>query len=631
MSAIAGILDRSGRSVETSVLKSMGRSMAHRGPDGSDEWASGNVGLGHRRLRTVAGPAGPSHDSVGELQTLRVTFDGRLDNVSELQAALRGTSRSASADQESALVAAAYRRWGEECPRRLRGDFAFALWDERRQSLFCARDCFGARPLYYCDTQSRFAFASELRALRRLPDGPHRISEGRIADYLVGDLEGIDKVSTPFTDICRLPPAHSMTVGPRGTSIRRYWAPDATTEVRHADPDEYAQEYLHLLSQAVERCLKAEGPVSVMLSGGLDSSAIAALAGRFTVGHGLALVHAVSGVNPGDPACVETGCVRMASRLPGVDPHHVRPEHLAGLVTSIDRLLYDADEYFDSWSMHLPLTMYARAQQLGHRVMLDGVDGDIVTSIGHQYLSCLMRQGDWAKALHESSALATYTDIPGWRLLYRYGRGVFVPGAARRLWRRLTRVRLREAIAASIINTDFAARVAVLDRLDTMRQNEAPRSVTCADLCTAALDAPLVPAALGRYDRLASAHAIEARHPLFDRDLVDFCLSLPWNQKCRDGRRKWGLRTAMQGILPRDLCWRADFEHLGDQFSRAWFALKRDEMLDFLDGHVHEIQDVVSVPIVREAHEAYEKTQDVRQGFKVWQAFSLWLWLKRNA
>jgi asparagine synthase (glutamine-hydrolysing) len=631
MSAIAGVLQRNGGTVHRALLRCLGRSMSHRGPDGSSEWASGHVGLGNRLLKTSPGQAQAAHVSVPDERTLHITFDGRIDNARELRATLHLASPSTSAAHDSAIVLEAYKAWGEECPVRLRGDFAFALWDERRQSLFCARDGFGSRPLYYSDENGRFAFASELRALRRIPDTSYRINEGRIADYLVGDLEGVDKVSTPFTDIHRLPPGHSMTVAAGRTTIRRYWSPDPVAEIRRADPDEYAHEFLHLLSQAVARCAKAEDPVSVMLSGGLDSAAIAALAGRFNDSHNLGPLHTVSGVNPADPACLESRFIRMASGFPGVHPHHVTPAEVAGMVTSVDRLLYDADEYFDSWSMHIPLTMYARAQQLGCRVMLDGVDGDIVASLGRGYLACLLREGHWATAGREAHGLAADTGIPGWQLLCGSGRGLLVPRAVRRLWRQYKPRPLQQMIAGSIVNQDFALRVDVPARFEAMHRNCAPQSNTVTGIHAAALNAPYMTVALERYDRLASYHSIEARHPLFDRDLVDFCLSLPWDQKRRDGRTKWGLRSALESVLPHAMCWRTDCEHLGPQFLNAWFALKRDEMRDFLARHLHEIEDYVSVPVVRQAHAQFEKTGDVAEGFKVWQAFSLWCWLERNA
>lgn len=628
MSAIAGVLDRSGGPVATAMLRSMGEAMSHRGPARVHAWASGSVGLCNS---TSCDYATISQVSPYRNQHLRIAFDGRIDNAHELMAAFPNLPTVTSADQDAALVLAAYRTWGAECPHHLRGDFAFALWDERRRALFCARDCFGSRPLYYSDANGRFALASELRALRRLPNPPRNINEGRIADYLVGDLEGIDKVSTPFTDIQRLPPGHSMTVDMRGMSIRRYWFADPDTEVRQADPEDCAREFLSLLSQAVERCLRAAGPVSVMLSGGLDSTAIAALAGQCHDRRGLAPVPAVSGVNPADPTCLESRCVRMASGLSGIQANHVGPDDLSRLTASLDRLLYDADEYFDSWSMHIPLAMYARAQQLGHGVMLDGIDGDIATSLGPGYLTCLLRDGHWAAARRESRGLAAYTETPSWQLLYRHGRGLCVPAAVRRRRRRRGARSLREMVGGSIVNADFAARVDLLDRVETMRSNGAPQSMTLVGMHAAALNAPFVTVALERYDRLAAQHAIEARHPLLDRDLVEFCLSLPWDQKRRGGCRKWGLRSAMRDILPRALCWRTDFEHLGPQFSSAWFALKRDEMRDFVAGHVHEIEDYVSLGVVRDAHVQFEQTADVDQGFKVWQAFSLWSWLKRNA
>lgn len=614
--------------VEPSLLEGMGASMSHRG-DGAYTWASGAVGLCGRGSGTLCPPERPLPGSPPQDPQLRVTFDGRIDNAGELRSALGVATVRASAEPDAALVLEAYRRWGHACPDHLRGDFAFALWDEARRELFCARDCFGARPLYYCDARGRFALASEMRAFRRLPEPPRVINEGRIADYLVGDLEGIDKVSTPFTDIHRLPPGHSMTVGREGTSIRRYWAPDPTVEIRRADPAEYAEELRCLLSQAVERCLRGDG-VSVMLSGGLDSSSIAALAGRLHDRLGLAPVDAVSAVIPDDPDCIESRCVRIASGLPGIHPHHVEPAALGGFVASLDRLLYDADDYHDSWSMHVPLAVYARAQQLGLRVMLDGVDGDIVTSLGQGYLTCLARSGRWGTTVREARGLADFMEEPSWRLCYRAARAVLATTLVGRLWRR-SRGPKPEVSGGSIINPGFAERVAVTERLATMRETMTPRSGTTAGMHAAALDAPFVTVALERYDRLASAHSIEARHPLFDRDLVEFCLAMPWHQKRREGCRKWGLRSAMRDLMSHGLCWRTDYEHLGPRFYRAWFELKDEEMRDFVSGHLDEIEDYVSVPLVRAAYDRFREGQEADDGFKVWQAFSLWHWVRRNA
>ncbi|GAH07934.1 unnamed protein product, partial [marine sediment metagenome] len=139
-----------------------------------------------------------------------ITADARIDNRVELIDILGLGGRYHSQIGDSELILAAYEKWGEECPARLLGDFAFAIWDGRRQILFCARDHFGVKPFCYYHRHGRvFVFASQVKALLTMRQVPHQINEGRIADYLVGDLEGIDKTSTYYQEVYKHPPAHT--------------------------------------------------------------------------------------------------------------------------------------------------------------------------------------------------------------------------------------------------------------------------------------------------------------------------------------------------------------------------------------------------------------------------------------
>src|SRR5207245_10257224 len=189
------------------------------------------------------------------------------------RAALCPLLRAPSDATDAALILAAYERWGERCPEHLLGDFALAIWDARRATLFCARDHFGVKPFYYHHAPGRlFCFASEIKGLVALAEVPRRLNETRVADYLVPLLE--DKEITFYEEIVRLPPAHRMAVTREGVRMEQYWALDPEREIRMKSDGEYAEAFREIFTEAVRWRLRSAIPVESMSSGVLDSSSI---------------------------------------------------------------------------------------------------------------------------------------------------------------------------------------------------------------------------------------------------------------------------------------------------------------------------------------------------------------------
>jgi asparagine synthase (glutamine-hydrolysing) len=254
MSGIFGLFNQDGAPVRGDELARMASLLERRGPDRTGTWHEGAIGLGHTLLATTP-------ELVFERQPLRhaesgcvISADVRLDNRPELLASLGIAAERGPSVGDAEIILTAYLAWGESCVERLLGDFAFAIWDPRRRALFCARDHFGMRPLYYHHTPGRFfAFASEPRAILVLPQTPYRINEGRIADFLVSQLEGIDKTSTFFEEVYRLPPAHVLTVTPGGVKQRRYWTLEPGPELRLPTDEAYAEAFLDVFTESV-RC-----------------------------------------------------------------------------------------------------------------------------------------------------------------------------------------------------------------------------------------------------------------------------------------------------------------------------------------------------------------------------------------
>src|SRR5258706_9097643 len=262
--------------MERAVLQSLVDFLSYRGPDSRDCWMDRSIGLGHAMLRTT-------RESLGERQPSNlegrfwITADARLDSRAELTAELQRSGRAVRPNApDSELILHAYAMWGTPCVERLRGDFSFAVWDTRNKQLFCARDHFGIKPFYYTQREDLFLFSNTLNCIRTHPDVWGELNDAAIGDFLLFGLN-YNNATTSFRDIQRLPPAHSLSISPEGLKIRRYWKPPTDGRIRFSKPEEYVENFQSLLQAAVGDRLRTDR-VGILMSGGLDSSSVAALA-----------------------------------------------------------------------------------------------------------------------------------------------------------------------------------------------------------------------------------------------------------------------------------------------------------------------------------------------------------------
>ena len=381
MSAIAGILRLDGAPVEEAVLRTMASAMPGRCPDGVGIVVRDEVGLAQGLFRTgttaveEALPATRGH--------LSVVADARIDNRGEILAALGVSGPEGDSLTEAELVLRCYEAWGADCVARIVGDFAFAVWDRGRRELLCARDPLGARPLYYARTPRAFVFSSSAKAVLRGPDVPSEINEARIADFLLsarhGSLECVDTETTFYAQVLRLLGGHALAVSATRFSMRRTFWLEPREILRLGSTAEYAEALLATFSEAV-RCRMRGTRVASTLSGGLDSSAVVAVARKQRLEAGGPPLLTVSAVADSQPWARAAEHVRAVAGLPGIDARFVRSADMAGLTGEMERLLGDTDDPFDYHHMKLVVPVCRAAAAAGARVLLDGVDGDMAVS-----------------------------------------------------------------------------------------------------------------------------------------------------------------------------------------------------------------------------------------------------------
>lgn len=628
MSGIAGVFYRDGRVVDRPDVERMVESIGHRGPDGSGVWCEGAVGLGHRMLWTTPESLQERLPLVDQRRDLAITADARIDNRGELMAALglEGSNRAAMSDSE--LILRAYEEWGERCPERLLGDFAFVIWDGRRQVVFCARDHFGVKPFYYYCSPHAFVFASEIKALLCLQEVPRRLNETRVADYLVPMLE--DKTITFYQDILRLLPAHIMIVDRDGIHLRPYWALDPSRELRPGSDAEYADAFRELFTDAVRCRLRSAFPVGSMLSGGLDSSSIVCVARNLLAGNGAGPLHTFSAVFDDVPECDERPYIHAVLAEGGLVAHYVCGDQL-GPLTDLDRVLYHEDEPFYAPNLFLHWGLYSAARQHAVRVLLDGLDGDTSVSHGLGLLPELAAAGRWKTLAAEVIGLSKRFNRSPWSILSHHAIKPLVPIVFQQAWCALCGGSRAKRAFSAFLSPAFALRIGFKRRFEILRGPRIRHVRTSKEGHYRGLTAGLIPYALEVADRAAAGFGIEARYPFFDRRLVEFCLALPPEQKIRRGWTRLVLRTAMAGILPAEVQWRGGKSDLSPNFIRGLLSFHREILDRVMTEDTGLLGEFVNIEHVCEASRRYLSQRSEEDALTIWKVATLAWWLRRAA
>jgi asparagine synthase (glutamine-hydrolysing) len=627
MSAIVGIYYLDNRPVNSLQLDDMLKSLAHRGPDGAEAWQEGPIGLGHGRLGTTPESVQEKLPLVNKTGDFILTADARIDNRNELIAALEVTDRPSNEITDGELILRAYERWSEHCPEKLLGDFAFALWDRRRQVLFCARDPFGVKPFYYYHSDRIFAFASEIKALLCLPGVPRRLNEVRVADYLVSILE--DKVITFYREIFRLPPGHCMTVDGEKVSIRSYWSLDPTYDIRYGSNEEYAEAFHDLFREAVRCRLRSAFPIGSTLSGGLDSSSIVCMARKILAQDHSQGLQTFSAIFDTVPQCDERPFINAVLAQDGLKPHYIPADRLSPLA-DLECMFWHEDEAFYAPNLFIHWGLYKAAHQQNVRIFLDGLDGDTTVSHGLPLLTELFRAGKWYSLIMEIKDLSRHFNDSPWRLFRRYVLRPFTPKPIRRVWRVLRGRAQPDWMVDTVINPHFASRIGLMERYQTLLKGYLDVVYSSRENHWRRLTSGLIPFTLEVADKAAAAFSLEPRYPFFDRRLVEFCLALPPEQKLYRGWTRIILRRAMANVLPIEIQWRKDKSNLAPNFTQGLLAFERERLEEVILNNSNMVEEYVDISALREAYQRYLCQGDSSSALTVWKTVTLALWLRQT-
>jgi asparagine synthase (glutamine-hydrolysing) len=546
MSAIWGMWRRDGRPTAPDVRERIETSFSTYGTDRISSWSADGVAVGCALASTLPEDRWDRQPLVADGDHSVLIADLRIDNRPEL---LRDLGiRAGDQIADSSLLAAAWMRWGEDCVGHLIGDFAFAVWEPRRQRIVCARDHFGRKPLHYLEQGPLFAFASFPMGLCALPDVSPVVDETMIAMRLALLPEAGER--SFFRDIRRLPPGHLLIAERHGVTLRRYWRPDPERRITFSKDSDYVENFRALFDEAVRCRLRSTGPVGALLSGGFDSSSVSAAAARLLAEAGNPLTAFTSVPNPA------SGGAAPKQRF-GDESHHAAavadlyPNMRHVLVEPAPGCLLDFLGEFRIWN-NLPEGLPAMApyrhamataiERQGIRTMLNGAMGNITISYdGLALLPDLIRRGKWVRWAREAARLkqSNWMRFPA---LLRSSFGPFIP----RL-RRSRSAALHSLQRYSMIHPAFLSAAGVADIVEAFDREGRSRSKGDSRHLRAAA---FLRQDKGASNAGASMSAADSRDPTADKRLAEFCLAIPDEQFLRDGQRKYLLRRAFAERLP---------------------------------------------------------------------------------
>lgn len=630
MSGIVGIYYLDGKPVEPESLGRMVDIIAHRGPDGADIWYEGSIGLGHRMLWTTPESLLEKLPLVDRTGDLVITADARIDNRDELISALSLNDHPVEKITDSQLILAAYEKWGEQCPKELIGDFAFAIWDKRQQKLFCARDNMGVKPFYYYCSNQVFVFGSEIKALLSLPFVPRRLNELKVAYELANFFE--DQEITFYQEIFRLPAARYLTISStQKIQVQSYWALDPKRELRLNSDQEYAEAFREIFTEAVRCRLRSAFPVGSTLSGGLDSSSIACTARQLLAKSGNQQLHTFSAIFPNLSAedrrwIDERQYMDAVKALGGFQAHDVR----ADLLTPLIDILWRDEEPIVAPNLYIHQGMYECANQHSVRVFLDGVDGDSTVSHGWGYLTDLASTGRWKTLMEEVTATARVFRVPRRQILWANCLNPLFIEPVSQFWQGLLKYVGKTNANSQLINPAFANRIKLAEHTQKLQSHLPKFTSISKQQHWLGLATGLYPSVLEIADKTSARCSVEGRYPFFDRRLMEFCVSLPSNQKFRHGFSRAILRNAMKDILPVKIQQRVNKANLGFNFKRRLLEDDR-ETLEKVINQPHSIEPYVNLPVLRGAYDCYSQNPlSDKESLYVLSGVTLALWLNQS-
>ncbi len=610
--------------VQRDALEAMNRRIVHRGPDDDGIFLEENVALAMRRLSIIDVKTG-HQPLANEQQDVWIVYNGEIYNHAELRATLEAKGHRYRTRSDTETIVHLYEEYGRDCVKHLRGMFAFVIWDRRRRALLAARDRLGIKPLYYWWDGGAFLFGSEIKAILAYPGIAAEFNRGALAEYLAfGYLTGPE---TMFAGIRKLMPGHTLEL-PEGCEprIEQYWNLDTETDQDAHPATYYVTEYRQLLEEAVSSHLMSDVPLGVFLSGGLDSSAVAALARKirgdriqtFAVGYG-------------EESFSELSYARQVAEHIQSEHHEVRLSRQE-FFASLPRLIWHEDEPL-VWPSSVALYFVARLARENVTVVLAG-EGSDETLAGYTRYAWTLMNSRWDRRYRAMTPAALR------RFLRKGIENSPLSASLRRKLEHTFLVRDGNAWESFYYDNFFSAFSAaeqcnlltpgaLAAAGDAYSGSMAAWNRSRGDLLHRLLYADInsyLIELLMKQDQMSMAASVESRVPFLDHVLVEFTARIPAQCSIRGMAGKFILKEAVEDLLPGEIVYR---KKMG--FPTPWDYWLAGPQLDDIQRLLLEPRSVNRGLFRRDAvakvfEEHRSKNRD--HGNRIWRLLNLEIWFR---
>lgn len=549
--------------------------LKHRGPDDAGLYANekGNVALGHRRLSIIYLTSSGRQPMSNEDNNLWLTFDGRIYNYIELREELIKKGHVFKSKTDSEVVIHAYEQWGVDSLKKLRGMFAFAIWDEKTKKLFLARDRIGIKPLYYYFDDNRFIFSSELKGIVKDKKIKRKINPTALKYYFI--YRYIPAPYSIWQGIYKLPPAHYLIYENNKHSIKRYW--DLKLENKISDENSIAEDIQKLLEDSINHHLINDVPVGVLLSGGLDSSMVTAIGSKVKED----LLTFSIGFEPQEYSELQYARL-VANKFKTKSTEKILAS--SEIPHLLDKILYYYDEPLGDSSV-FPTFLLMETVSKEVKVALSGDGGD-ETFAGYNWYSDFdfytrIEIFSWLfKGVYSviSNISDTFDNEMFKILKYRLKR-FSVHGLER--YRMIMAPRFEESEIKELFSRDYYEKIDTDNIIKNYAEND-PMNVK--DLQLLDIHTFLVDDGLVKVDRASMANSLEVRVPFLDHHIIEYVMSLDSKVIFKNKEKKYLLKKIAASLLPPDIIYR----------KKKGFSAPIDK-LGLIDDNIHVLSDSYAV------------------------------------
>lgn len=619
MSAITGILYRYGRSVNPEQIKKMNDKLVHRGLDGSKTWCEGSVAFGHQMLFTTPESIHEKLPFVDNETGLIITADARIDNRKELSKILDLENNEITSDSQ--FILKAYEKWGEDCPKQLLGDFAFAIWNSNTEELFCARDHMGVKPFYYHYSENSFYFATEIKALLSVVEIPKEINKLRVGYHLIPINE---RELTFYQNIFRLPAAHFISIKNDSLSKKCYWCLDPNLEIKMDSIEDYYLKFREIFSEAIKCRIRTNYGLGCELSGGIDSSSVVGMVKKNltktdeNINTFSLIFNQIKDVD-------ESYYIHKVIETGNIKPHFLISDEISPL-NDIETIMGYMDEPFESPNLSMIWQLYKLAHDNDTRVILSGHDGDSLFYKGQNYFRELFTQYKWFKLSHELNSFSQRSGIPKYKIFVDRVLFPIFP-KLEDFYYKFKKIRHEKDFVN--INQNFVNQWNLKEKYLELDLNQYRNANNSKKTQLYYLTSPVHQYIYEMLDKLSAPWNIELRHPLSDKRLIEFCYGVPTEIKYIDG---WGRVLARHGLselLPEEVRWRQHKVNFFKVFERN-LLLYDKQCLDKLLFNNSSLTEFVNINQIKKMYYRYQCGNDDADPLDIWKTAILSIWLNNN-